>query len=83
MNTNDEEITVRVQQMFPNCGKYRKCCADSGYEETMKKFKKMKDKPIERIRKKAEKDHRITIVKRVKPVKKNPFSDKDILGKID
>ena len=41
LNTNDEEITVRVQQMFPNCGKYRKCCADSGYEETMKKVKKI------------------------------------------
>lgn len=39
-NTKDE-ITVKVQRMFPNCGKYKKCCIDSGYEETMKKAKKV------------------------------------------
>lgn len=37
----DEEITVRVQSMFPNCQKYEPCCKDSGLEETMKKVKKI------------------------------------------
>lgn len=27
--------------MFPNCEKYKKCCVESGYEETMKKVKKV------------------------------------------
>ena len=39
--TDDEEITVRVQSMFPNCQKYEPCCKDSGLEETMKKVKKI------------------------------------------
>ena len=36
-----DEIIVRVQRMFPNCEKYKKCCVESGYEETMKKVKKI------------------------------------------
>jgi len=36
-----DEIVVRVQRMFPNCQKYSKCCKESGYEETMKKVKKI------------------------------------------
>ena len=39
--TNEDGITVRVQQMFPNCQKYKKCCVDSGLEETIKKVKKI------------------------------------------
>ena len=35
------EITVKVQSMFPNCQKYEPCCKESGYEETMKKVKKI------------------------------------------
>lgn len=41
---NEEEQQfkiVRVQRMFPNCEKYNKCCKESGYEETMKKVKKI------------------------------------------
>ena len=38
---SDEEITVRVQRMFPNCEKYKKCCSDSGMEEMMKKVRKI------------------------------------------
>ena len=41
MSKKEEEITVKVQRMFPNCEKYKKCCTDSGYEETMKKVKKI------------------------------------------
>ena len=37
----EDEIVVRVQRMFPNCQKYSKCCKESGYEETMKKVKKI------------------------------------------
>ena len=37
----EDEITVKVQRMFPNCDKYKKCCIDSGLEETMKKVKKI------------------------------------------
>jgi len=36
-----KEIIVKVQRMFPNCEKYKKCCVESGYEETMKKVKKV------------------------------------------
>ena len=39
--TDEDGITVRVQRMFPNCQKYKKCCTDSGMEETMKKVKKI------------------------------------------
>jgi len=37
----EDEITVKVQRMFPNCDKYKKCCVDSGLEETMKKVKQI------------------------------------------
>ena len=37
--TDEDGITVRVQQMFPNCKKYKKCCDESGTEEMMKKVK--------------------------------------------
>ena len=37
----EEEITVKAQRMFPNCEKYKKCCTDSGLEETMEKVKKI------------------------------------------
>ena len=33
--------TVKVQRMFPNCEKYKKCCSDSGMEELMAKVKKI------------------------------------------
>ena len=41
ISKKDEEITVKVQSMFPNCQKYEPCCKDSGYEETVKKLKKI------------------------------------------
>tara|TARA_R110000824_G_scaffold112067_3_gene260985 strand:+ start:45 stop:263 length:219 start_codon:yes stop_codon:yes gene_type:complete len=37
----EDEITVKVQRMFPNCDKYKKCCVDSGMEETMEKVKQI------------------------------------------
>ena len=77
---SDDEITVKVQRMFPNCQKYEPCCKESGTEEMMEKFNKMIEKPIERISHKANKGNRIKIVKRVKPVKKNPFPEDDVLG---
>ena len=76
----DDEIIVKVQSMFPNCQKYEPCCKESGTEEMMEKFNKMIEKPIERISHKANKGNRINIIKRVKPVKKNPFPDEDVLG---
>ena len=30
-----EEITVKVQRMFPNCEKYKKCCTESKMENLM------------------------------------------------
>ena len=71
----DDEIIVPVQTMFPNCQKYDPCCSKSGTEEMMKKFDKMNEKPIENISHKANKGNRINIIKRIKPVKKNPFPD--------
>ena len=41
MSKKEKEIIVKVQRMFPNCEKYKKCCVESGYEETMKKVKKI------------------------------------------
>jgi len=41
MEKKEKEIIVKVQRMFPNCEKYKKCCVESGYEETMKKVKKV------------------------------------------
>ena len=76
----DDEIIVPVQTMFPNCQKYDPCCTESGTEKMMKRFNKMIEKPIERISHKANKGNRINIIKRVKPVKKNPFPDEDVLG---
>ena len=73
--THDDEIIVKVQSMFPNCQKYDPCCKESGTEEMMKKFDKMIEKPIVRIRHKVEKGSRINIIKRIKPVKENPFPD--------
>ena len=58
-NTKDE-ITVKVQHMFPNCQKYTKCCDESGMEEVMKKVKKihnykeMIDDMLEKIKEKQE-----------------------------
>ena len=55
-----DEIVVRIQRMFPNCQKYSKCCKESGYEETMKKVKKihnykeMIDDMLESVKKKNE-----------------------------
>lgn len=34
---SNDEIVVRVQRMFPNCQKYKKCCSDGGYEKMMMK----------------------------------------------
>ena len=76
----DDDIIAPVQSMFPNCQKYEPCCKESGTEEMMKKFDKMIEKPIERISHKANKGNRINIIKRIKPVKKNPFPDEDVLG---
>jgi hypothetical protein len=64
----DDEIIVPVQTMFPNCQKYDPCCTESGTEEMVKKFDKMTEKPSQRIK----------IIKRVKPVKKNPFPDEAV-----
>ena len=40
--TDDEEITVRVQSMFPNCQKYEPCC-----KEKKPKGYKIKDGEID------------------------------------
>ena len=73
---------VPAQQLFPNCQKYDPCCDESGTEEMMKKFKAILDKPIERISHQAKKGNRINIIKKVKPVKKNPFLEEDVLGSV-
>jgi len=69
---------VPAQQLFPNCQKYDPCCDESGTEEMMEKFKAIIDKPIERISHQAKKGNRINIIKRVMPVKKNPFPDEKV-----
>jgi hypothetical protein len=44
--TDKEEITVKVQRMFPNCEKYKPCCSDLGMEEMMRKAKRENINPI-------------------------------------
>ncbi|HEC66481.1 hypothetical protein LCGC14_1620490 [marine sediment metagenome] len=48
----EETMIVKVQQMFPNCGKYKKCCTELnttpvkfGTPMPKIKFKKIKLKP--------------------------------------
>jgi hypothetical protein len=55
---DEDEITVKVQRMFPNCEKYKKCCSDSGMEEMMAKVKKIDnyDEMIQDMLKKVKKD---------------------------
>lgn len=65
-------MKVKVQHMFPNCGKYIKCCADSGAKEMMEKLDKLKEEPITVDTAKA---NRIKIIRKIEPVKKNPFPD--------
>ena len=65
-------MKVKVQQMFPNCQKYTKCCGDSGTEKMMEKFDNLKE---ERIKFDTANANRIKIIKRIEPVKKNPFPD--------
>jgi len=54
----EDEITVKIQKMFPNCEKYKKCCVDSGMEETMEKVKQISnyDEMIKDILEKAKID---------------------------
>ena len=54
----EDEITVKIQKMFPNCEKYKKCCVDSGMEETMEKVKQIAnyDEMIKDILEKAKID---------------------------
>ena len=51
--------------MFPNCEKYEPCCRDVGMEKTMKKLDKIN----------PEKIYNINILKKIEPVKKNPFPE--------
>jgi len=39
-----DEITVKVQRMFPNCQKYEKCCYVRNMEEMLKDMEKNKEK---------------------------------------
>jgi hypothetical protein len=56
--TNEDEIVVKVQRMFPNCEKYKTCCSDSGMEEMMAKVKKIHnyEEMIQDMLKKVRKD---------------------------
>ena len=56
--TDEDEIVVKVQRMFPNCEKYKSCCSDSGMEEMMAKVKKIEnyDEMIQDMLKKVRKD---------------------------
>jgi hypothetical protein len=60
-----DEITVRVQRMFPNCEKYEPCCSDVEGHEVLKNGE---------LGKKVIKDLK---TKKIKPVDKNPFPDEE------
>ena len=60
---SDDEITVKVQRMFPNCEKYKPCCADVEGFEVLNNGE---------IGKQVIKDIK---TKKIKPVDKNPFPD--------
>ena len=50
-----DEITVKVQRMFPNCEKYKKCCTESKMEDLVSRAngidikKLLKDIEVEKI----------------------------------
>ena len=60
---NTDEMVVKVQRMFPNCEKYKPCCADVEGHEILKNGD---------IGKMVIKDMK---TKKIKPVDKNPFPD--------
>ena len=57
------EVIVKVQRMFPNCEKYKPCCAGVEGHEILENGE---------LGKKVIKDMK---TKKIKPVDKNPFPD--------
>tara|TARA_Y100001949_G_scaffold160361_1_gene151933 strand:+ start:598 stop:915 length:318 start_codon:yes stop_codon:yes gene_type:complete len=69
----DNEVTVKVQQMFPNCQKYDPCCDTTDMEKIMEKSTSLNVTPVEAVA-------GLNIVKKISPTTKNPFPEDDVLG---
>lgn len=63
-------MKVKVQRMFPNCEKYKKCCTDNNSE--ILKNTDLGKKAVSNIKTKS-----------IKPVTVNPFPEEDVVGVID
>ena len=70
-----DEIIVKVQQMFPNCQKYTVCCDTTDMEKLMETSKDLGVTPAMAVA-------GLETPKRISPVVKNPFPEKDILGEV-
>ena len=71
--SSDDEIVVKVQHMFPNCQKYTVCCDTTDMEKLMETSKDLSVTPVEAAA-------GVDIIKKISPVTKNPFPEKDVLG---
>ena len=71
----DEEVIVKVQQMFPNCQKYDSCCDTTDMEKIMETSKDLNVTPVEAAA-------GLNIVKKISPTTKNPFPEDDVLGEV-
>ena len=60
-------LIVRVQRMFPNCQKYKKCCTKVKGHEILKNGELGKEAVMD------------LKTKKIKPVDKNPFPDEDVI----
>ena len=69
----EEEIIVKVQQMFPNCQKYDPCCDTTDLEKLMETSKDLSVTPLEAAA-------GLEIIKKISPVIKNPFPEEDVIG---
>ena len=71
----DDEIVVKVQQMFPNCQKYDPCCDTTNLEKIMETSKDLGVTPAMAVA-------GLETPKKISPVVKNPFPEDDVLGEV-
>ena len=67
----EDEIIVKVQQMFPNCQKYDPCCDTTDMEKLMETSKDLNVTPAMAVA-------GVETPKKISPVVKNPFPEEDV-----
>ena len=69
----EDEIIVKVQQMFPNCQKYNPCCDTTNMEMLMETSKELGVTPAMAVA-------GLETPKKISSVVKTPFPEDDVLG---